>query len=77
MKRLMEFLDDIGVAEGCKRQIFLLFPPIIFYDIEKDVRPRLQAILKVSAYSLIFDLISFPFCTCLQLMCKFDDSVIT
>lgn len=46
MKRLMEFLDDIGVAEGCKRQIFLLFPPIIFYDIEKDVRPRLQAILK-------------------------------
>ncbi|XP_060206123.1 transcription termination factor MTERF2, chloroplastic [Lycium barbarum] len=46
IKRLMEFLDDIGVAEGCKRQILLLFPPIIFYDIEKDVRPRLQAILK-------------------------------
>lgn len=46
MKRLMVFLDDIGVVEGCKRQILLLFPPIIFYDIEKDVRPRLQAILK-------------------------------
>ncbi|CAN4085065.1 unnamed protein product [Withania somnifera] len=46
MKRLMVFLDDIGVPEGCKRQILLLFPPIIFYDIEKDVRPRLQAILK-------------------------------
>lgn len=46
MKRLMVFLDDIGVLEGCKRQILLLFPPIIFYDIEKDVRPRLQAILK-------------------------------
>ncbi|KAK4361702.1 hypothetical protein RND71_016943 [Anisodus tanguticus] len=46
MKHLMEFLDDIGVEEGCKRQILLLFPPIIFYDIEQDVRPRLQAILK-------------------------------
>lgn len=76
MKRLMEFLDDIGVAEGCKRQIFLLFPPIIFYDIEKDVRPRLQAILKVSAYSLIFDLNSFPSVHCSN-TCKFDDSVIT
>uniref|UniRef100_M1AIY9 YUP8H12R.46 protein n=1 Tax=Solanum tuberosum TaxID=4113 RepID=M1AIY9_SOLTU len=60
MKRLMVFLDDIGVVEGCKRQILLLFPPIIFYDIEKDVRPRLQAILKVSDYLFISDLNSFP-----------------
>ncbi|MCD9558925.1 hypothetical protein HAX54_016616 [Datura stramonium] len=46
MKCLMVFLDDIGVAEGCTRQILLLFPPIIFYDIEKDVRPRMWTILK-------------------------------
>lgn len=60
MKHLMVFLDDIGVVEGCKRQILILFPPIIFYDIEKDVRPRLLAILKVSDYLFISDLTSSP-----------------
>ncbi|XP_070048508.1 transcription termination factor MTERF2, chloroplastic isoform X2 [Nicotiana tomentosiformis] len=78
MKRLMEFLDDIGVAEGCKRQIFLLFPPIIFYDIEKDVRPRLQAILKDGTEGKDFGqmLLKYPWILSKSILQNYEDILI-
>lgn len=45
----MKFLEDIGVPKGCIRNIFLLFPPIMSYDIDKDIKPRLQSYEKVGA----------------------------
>lgn len=47
MKPILEILEEIGISHGCNRQILLLFPPIIFYDVEEDIRPRLHSFLKV------------------------------
>ncbi|KAL6996081.1 hypothetical protein U1Q18_006217 [Sarracenia purpurea var. burkii] len=49
MKPMMEFLEDIGVPRGCTRNILILFPPIIFYDIEKDIKLRIHAFGKLGA----------------------------
>lgn len=43
----VEFLENIGVPKGCMRNILLLFPPIVFYNIEKDIKPRIHAFEKV------------------------------
>ena len=34
MKPMVEFLENIGVPRGCLINLILLFPPIIFYNIE-------------------------------------------
>ncbi|XP_075503712.1 uncharacterized protein LOC142541059 [Primulina tabacum] len=47
IQSIMKFLDDIGVPKGYIRNIFLLFPPILSYDIDKDIKPRLQSYAKV------------------------------
>jgi len=47
MKPLVEFLEDVGVPRGCMRNILLLFPPIVFYDLEKDIKLRIKAFEKV------------------------------
>ena len=47
LKPMMKFLEDIGVQRGSMRNVLLLYPPIIFYDIEKDIKPRLLAFEKV------------------------------
>lgn len=47
LKPMVEFLEDIGVPRSRIREVVLLFPPIMFYEIEKDVRPRQQAFEKV------------------------------
>lgn len=44
MKPMVEFLEDIGVPKGSMRNILLLYPPILFYDIEKDIKPALAKV---------------------------------
>ncbi|KAL5974200.1 hypothetical protein ACLOJK_030863 [Asimina triloba] len=46
-KPLVEFLGTMGVSKGWIRSVVLLFPPIVFYDIGKDIKPRLRALGKV------------------------------
>lgn len=53
VKLMVEFLHHIGVPEGCLGKLFLLFPPLIFYDIEKEVKPRLLALQKVCISMMI------------------------
>lgn len=60
MKPTVNFLEGIGVPRGCLRNIFLLFPPILLYDIEEDIKPRIQAFKKVYMTVLgLYDLIDF------------------
>ncbi|KAJ0654569.1 putative transcription regulator mTERF family [Helianthus annuus] len=47
MKPVVDFLEHIGVPKGCIRNVLLLYPPILFYDIEKDIKPRKQVFTKV------------------------------
>lgn len=47
VNRMVEFLEENGVPRGSVGKIFILFPPIIFFDIEKDLKPRLLAFQKV------------------------------
>ncbi|XP_042488974.1 uncharacterized protein LOC122069108 isoform X2 [Macadamia integrifolia] len=47
LKPLVEFLEDVGVPKERIRVVLLLFPPIIFYDIEKDITSRVQSLEKV------------------------------
>ncbi|XP_073273276.1 uncharacterized protein [Primulina huaijiensis] len=47
IQSIMKFLEDIGVPKGYIRNIFLLFPPILSYDIDKDIKPRLQSYAKI------------------------------
>ncbi|KVI05801.1 Mitochodrial transcription termination factor-related protein [Cynara cardunculus var. scolymus] len=42
MKPMVDFLRYIGVPKDCVRSILLLYPPILFYDIEKEIKPRRQ-----------------------------------
>ncbi|CAI9116433.1 OLC1v1017574C1 [Oldenlandia corymbosa var. corymbosa] len=44
---MVEFLEENGVPRGSVGKIFLLFPPILFFDLEKDLKPRLLALQKV------------------------------
>ncbi|KAL0421715.1 UNVERIFIED_CONTAM: Transcription termination factor MT, chloroplastic [Sesamum latifolium] len=39
VKQIVKFLENIGVPKGCVRNILLLYPPILSYDIEEDIRP--------------------------------------
>lgn len=47
VKPIVAFLEDIGVPRGFVRNVLLLFPPILSYDIEKDIKPRLKSFGKV------------------------------
>ncbi|XP_073146444.1 uncharacterized protein [Henckelia pumila] len=49
IQSIMKFLEDIGVPKGYMRNIFLLFPSILSYDINKGIKPRLQSYEKVGA----------------------------
>lgn len=53
MKPMVNFLESIGVPRGCSRSILILFPPILFYDIEKDIKLSIQAFKKVSILFLM------------------------
>ncbi|XP_043711214.1 transcription termination factor MTERF2, chloroplastic isoform X2 [Telopea speciosissima] len=47
LKPLVEFLQNVGVPKKRIRMVLLLFPPIIFYDIERDITLRVQSLEKV------------------------------
>lgn len=43
-KILAEFLKSLGVPQPSIGIILLLFPPVIFYDMEKEMKPRIHAL---------------------------------
>lgn len=47
MKPMVEFLENIGVPRGCLINLILLFPPIIFYNIE-GIKQRVLAFKEVA-----------------------------
>lgn len=47
LKPLTDFLLLIGVPKASLRTVLLLYPPIFFYDIENDIKPRLDVLKKV------------------------------
>ncbi|KAJ0076018.1 hypothetical protein Patl1_35137 [Pistacia atlantica] len=47
LKLVVEFLENIGVPRGYMGNIFLLFPPIMFFDI-KDIRTKALAFEQVA-----------------------------
>lgn len=44
---LLGFLETFGVPKGRFRNILLLYPPIIFSDIDGDLKPRIEALRKI------------------------------
>lgn len=46
-KILAEFLKSLGVPQPSIGIILLLFPPVIFYDMEKEMKPRIHALGEV------------------------------
>ncbi|GAB4841864.1 hypothetical protein Ancab_011819 [Ancistrocladus abbreviatus] len=48
MKPMVEFLEEVEVPGQCIGNILLLFPPIVFRDIEKDIKPGIVAFEKVA-----------------------------
>ncbi|XP_010259935.1 PREDICTED: transcription termination factor MTERF2, chloroplastic isoform X2 [Nelumbo nucifera] len=60
LKLLVEFFQDIGVPKELTRVVILLFPPIIFYDIEKDIKPRIKAFEKVPRTNVSHAIKSWP-----------------
>nr|GEX13795.1 transcription termination factor MTERF2, chloroplastic [Tanacetum cinerariifolium] len=44
---MVDYLAHIGVPKGRIRNILLLYPPILFYDIDRQVKPTLQLFTKV------------------------------
>ncbi|KAL3618089.1 hypothetical protein CASFOL_038410 [Castilleja foliolosa] len=49
MKPVVKFLEDVGVPKEHIRNVLLLFPPILSYDTEKDIKPRLRSFEKIGA----------------------------
>lgn len=47
MKLVVHFLEYIGVPKGSIRNVLLLYPPILFLDVDKDIKPRRQIFAKV------------------------------
>ncbi|KAJ9568482.1 hypothetical protein OSB04_004448 [Centaurea solstitialis] len=62
MKPMVEFLGYAGVPKGCIRNILLLYPPILFYDIQKDIKPTRQVFTKVYGDDMEFGklLLKYP-----------------
>lgn len=54
VKPIVMFLEVIGVPKGCIRNILLLFPPILTYDIDRDIKPRLRSFEKVQLKMCFF-----------------------
>lgn len=57
LQPLIELLEDVGVTRECVKDVLLLFPPLIFYDIEEDIKPKIhrlsQVFMLMRTYSLI------------------------
>ena len=46
-KPVVDHLEHIGVPKGRIRNILLLYPPILFYDIDRQIKPTMQLFTKV------------------------------
>ncbi|XP_074337796.1 uncharacterized protein LOC141674982 isoform X2 [Apium graveolens] len=57
LKPMVEFLKDVGVPKRNIRNVVLLYPPIIFHDVEKDIKP---AFVKVPKSSVDLAIKSWP-----------------
>ncbi|CAA6662374.1 unnamed protein product [Spirodela intermedia] len=44
-----QLLSYVGVTRECVRDVLLLFPPLIFHDIEDDIKPRIDRLSQVGA----------------------------
>lgn len=49
LKPMVEFLESIGVRQGSLGKVLLLFPPIIFCNIE-EIKRKISALEKVSSH---------------------------
>lgn len=47
LKPLADFLVVVGVPISSLRIVLLLYPPILFYDIDNDIKSRLDVLRKV------------------------------
>ena len=47
LKPLLEFLENIGIPKPKIASVLLLYPPIIFSDVENDIKPRIREWEKV------------------------------
>lgn len=47
LEPLVYFLEDSGIPKAEISAILLTFPPILLYDIERDLKPRMHALEKV------------------------------
>lgn len=50
LKPVVEFLKDVGVPKRNLRNVVLLYPPILFHNVEKDIKP---AFVKVCLFLCI------------------------
>lgn len=55
MTPVVEYLENIGVRRECMRNIFLLFPPVIFCNI-KAIKARMLAFKEVQSILFMFSL---------------------
>ena len=55
MTPVVEYLENIGVPRECMRNIFLLFPPVIFCNI-KALETRMLAFKEVQSILFMFSL---------------------
>ncbi|KAK1316567.1 hypothetical protein QJS10_CPA05g02457 [Acorus calamus] len=59
-KPLASFFELVGIPKGHVGEILLQFPPLMFYDTEKDIKPRLSALRKVPKVSVHTAIKSWP-----------------
>lgn len=55
MTPVVEYLENIGVRRECMRNIFLLFPPVIFCNI-KAIKARMLDFKEVQSILFMFSL---------------------
>lgn len=53
VRPIVEYLENIGVPRECMRNIFLLFPPVIFCNV-KVIKTRVLAFKEVLPASALF-----------------------
>ncbi|KZV52029.1 hypothetical protein F511_10249 [Dorcoceras hygrometricum] len=77
IQTIVKFLEDTGVPKGYIRSIFLLFPPILSYDIVEVIKPRLRSYEKVGAkdHDLGKMLVKYPWILSTSMLENFQKSI--
>uniref|UniRef100_A0A1D1Y9D4 mTERF domain-containing protein 1, mitochondrial n=1 Tax=Anthurium amnicola TaxID=1678845 RepID=A0A1D1Y9D4_9ARAE len=60
LQPLIQLLEEVGVPREHVRDILLLFPPLIFYDIEEDIKPRINRLHKAGGEDIGKMLLKYP-----------------